>query len=237
VNADFEQGKPGQSPAGWELRALSRSQNYKVQVSEHLPHAGRHCVKIGHPEGAPWGHLGLVAQSVDAATVRGKRVRFRAAVRTEVVAGGRNYAALWARAVRPAGKPCPYVDGAGYPVRSPQWSQQRVLLDVSEDAERLEVGFLLNATGRAWFDDASLEVVGKAGVGNEAPRALSAGGLENLVALTRLLGHVRYFHPSDAAATADWDRFAVEAIGVVEPAKTPAELASRLTDLTAGSPW
>ena len=33
--------------------------------------------------------------------------------------------------------------------------------------------------------------------GNEPPRPLSDRGLENLAAFTRLLGYVRFFHPSD----------------------------------------
>ena len=40
-------------------------------------------------------------------------------------------------------------------------------------------------------------------------RPLQNRGLENLVAFTRLLGYMRYFHPSDAAYTADWESFAV----------------------------
>lgn len=35
---------------------------------------------------------------------------------------------------------------------------------------------------------------------NEPPRPLTARGLENLVAFTRLLGYVRHFHPGDQAA-------------------------------------
>jgi hypothetical protein len=49
--------------------------------------------------------------------------------------------------------------------------------------------------------------------------------LENLVALTRLLGYVRYFHPTDQAASADWEAVAADAIPAVEAARTPQELA------------
>ncbi|MCI0465048.1 MAG: hypothetical protein L0Z62_49640, partial [Gemmataceae bacterium] len=41
--------------------------------------------------------------------------------------------------------------------------------------------------------------------GDEAPRNLTERELDNLVAFARLLGYVRYFHPSDEAANANWD--------------------------------
>lgn len=63
-----------------------------------------------------------------------------------------------------------------------------------------------------------------------AAQPLSPRGEENLVALTRLLGYVRYFHPSDQAAAADWSRLAVAGAKAAEPAATPAELARALEE-------
>jgi C-terminal processing protease CtpA/Prc len=51
------------------------------------------------------------------------------------------------------------------------------------------------------------------------------------VAFTRLFGYVRYFHPSDEAASTDWDRFAIDGVRAVEAAATPQELASTLGKL------
>lgn len=62
-------------------------------------------------------------------------------------------------------------------------------------------------------------------------RGIQGRGLENLLAFTRLLGYVRYFHPSDAAYTADWESFAVAHIEGVEKAASPEELAARLSQL------
>jgi C-terminal processing protease CtpA/Prc len=60
---------------------------------------------------------------------------------------------------------------------------------------------------------------------------LEGRGLDNLVAFTRLLGYVRYFHPSDAAADTNWNAFAIHAVKEVEEAKSPEALARRLEDL------
>jgi C-terminal processing protease CtpA/Prc len=65
----------------------------------------------------------------------------------------------------------------------------------------------------------------------ERPHPLTARSLENLVAYTRLLGYVRYFHPSDEAAKTDWNTFAIEGIKVIEPAKNATELAQKLETL------
>ena len=57
--------------------------------------------------------------------------------------------------------------------------------------------------------------------------------LENLEAFTRLYGYVRFFHPSDAAAEIDQDRFAVHGAEAVRGAADTAELKRTLRELFA----
>jgi hypothetical protein len=59
---------------------------------------------------------------------------------------------------------------------------------------------------------------------------LSGRAADNLTAFARLAAYVRFFHPSDAAAGADWNRFVVSNIEAIETARTPAELVQRLDD-------
>src|SRR5215475_900798 len=66
---------------------------------------------------------------------------------------------------------------------------------------------------------------------SEGPRPLTEQGVRNAIAFTRLLGYVRHFHPSDQAATADWDRFAIEGMRRVEPCEGPEQLANGLEAL------
>jgi len=66
---------------------------------------------------------------------------------------------------------------------------------------------------------------------DQPPRSLEGRGLDNLVAFTRLLGYVRYFHPSDAAAETSWNAFAIHGVKEVEGAKSPEALARRLEEL------
>lgn len=62
-------------------------------------------------------------------------------------------------------------------------------------------------------------------------RQIATTDAEELLALARLYGHVRRFHPSDEAAAVDWDAFAVDADRRVLAAQRRGELQSVLTDL------
>ncbi|HEV7668821.1 MAG TPA: S41 family peptidase [Thermoanaerobaculia bacterium] len=80
-------------------------------------------------------------------------------------------------------------------------------------------------------------VVAFAAPGDVPPRPVTEQGLANLTALTRLIGYVRYFHPSDQAAAlsnADWDALAMAGVERVEPARNPGELAAALSSLFDG---
>lgn len=55
-----------------------------------------------------------------------------------------------------------------------------------------------------------------------------ADGIDNLAAFTRLLSLVRFFHPSDQAAAADWNGVAVAGVKMVEGAENPEALARAL---------
>jgi hypothetical protein len=65
-------------------------------------------------------------------------------------------------------------------------------------------------------------------VAAEAPRPLSSRGTENLTAFARLLSLVRFFHPTDAAAGADWNRVPIAGIDAVEGAADAPALARAL---------
>ncbi len=64
----------------------------------------------------------------------------------------------------------------------------------------------------------------------DPPRPLTDQGLENLAAFARLLSLVRFFHPSDAVAAADWNRVTVAGVSAVEGAADPRSLAVALED-------
>ena len=219
INLDFEEGTTGQVPVGW---TSPTAPTYAAELTEERPKSGKFCVLLHSlvttADGPPFGN---VMQAVDATPFRGRRVRFRAAVRTE--AGARAY--LWMRVDRPNNRPGFFDNMMNRPITSGEWQYYEVTGDVDQDAAVISIGMILPRTGKAWLDDASFADLGKLIVLAEPPRALTSRGLDNLVAFTRLLGYVRHFHPSDQAAATDWNTFTVGALQNVETATDAADLA------------
>jgi ABC-type amino acid transport substrate-binding protein len=88
-----------------------------------------------------------------------------------------------------------------------------------------------------WLLLGSVAAPSAAATGDVPPRPLTEQGLTNLTALTRLIGYVRFFHPSDQAAglsNADWDALAMAGVERVEAARNPGELAAALSGLFDG---
>ncbi|HEY3242013.1 MAG TPA: S41 family peptidase, partial [Phycisphaerae bacterium] len=230
ANPDFEEGEVGQVPTGW-FAPLGARAGYRVELVEDSPRSGKRCVRIVSEDQttAPFGN---VMQSFAAAEYRGQRVRFRAAVKFEgAAADGR--AQLWLRVDRPDEQRGFFDNMGDRPITDATWRDYEIMGDVAKDAETINLGCMLIGRGRTWLDAVSFEAIGEVGAGQEPPHPLEGRALENLVAFTRLLGYVRHFHPSDEAAAADWDAFAIAGVRAVESAAGPAELATILQELFA----
>jgi C-terminal processing protease CtpA/Prc len=249
ANLDFEQGVPGQVPTAWLASPPERT-GYTVKLVEEKCEGGQRCAEVAYQkEGPPDPQkFGNVMRSFDAAPYRGKKVRFRAAVRAEVPPLGENQAGLWLRVDRQGGAPGFFDNMMDRPITSPDWKTYEIVGEVAPDAERVNFGLILVGAGKAWLDSASFEIVGETapagtttpqtpqtpqntpGVGHEPARPLAGRALDNLAAFARLFGYVRYFHPSDQAAAANWDNLAIAGVQAVEEAADPRELARRLED-------
>src|SRR6266404_5083144 len=95
VNLDFEQGDVGQVPTGWSFPTKA---NYAGEVTEEKAKTGKRSALLrslpnAAIDGPPFGNL---MQAFDATPFRGRRVRFRAAVRIEG-SGSSAGAQLWLR--------------------------------------------------------------------------------------------------------------------------------------------
>ena len=76
--------------------------------------------------------------------------------------------------------------------------------------------------------------IGVGGTFASEPWSADEQTVGNLVALARLYGVLRWFHPSDEAATADWDLAAQQGVLLVRDAGSPEELAETLQTHFAG---
>ena len=239
VNLDFEDGVVGEVPTGWSAPATERS-GYAVEISGTEAKTGTRSVLIAKTDrtlanasaSMPGGPFGNVMQAVDAAHYCGKRVRFSGWVRTNISALGiaglsGGQAQPWFRVDRAGGRTGFFDNMQDRPIRSKTWRKFEIVGDVAVDAERINFGLVLVGKGRAWLDDVAIEIVGAGGEGNQPARELDERGIENLIALTRLMGYVRYFHPTRTVADTDWDLFALNAVRRIR-ADAPAKLARTL---------
>jgi hypothetical protein len=109
------------------------------------------------------------------------------------------------------------------------WRYVTASLPVSNDTFSLTFGVRNYPGATVLVDDGSFE--GSEVSPFEAPRPLTASGVQNLAAFARVFGYVRHFHPSDQVEQTDWDSFAAYGVRTVESAETPGDLASRLQTL------
>ena len=229
INLDFEQGEVGQVPTGW---SSPTKPNYAGELTEEKPKSGKRAALLrslpnATADGPSFGNL---MQAFEATPFLGHRVRFRAAVRIEGTESATR-AQLWMRVDRSENR-IGFFDNMGdRPIRLGEWQYYEIVGDVEEDAATVNIGMILLGSGKAWLDDVSFADLGKTIVLSEPARPLTKQGLENLEAFTRLLGYVRHFHPSDEAAAADWDSFAIEGIRVAEGATNAPDLAKRLEEI------
>jgi len=227
TNGSFEDGSVGQAPTGWFVPPITATAGYLVQVTNENPKDGKKCLLITLPARKADG-FGNILQSVDVKAYRGKKIRFRAAVRYQ---RGNQFgqAQLWFRVDRPDGQQGFFDNMGNRPITSSSWAFYEISGTVDSDAENITFGAMLVGSGSAYIDSMTLEI------GDptpdeplEAPRPLTDRGLQNLVAFTKLYGYIRHFHPSDAVEKADWNAYAMAGIPVAENAKDPADLAQKL---------
>ena len=162
INLSFEEVEGDGRPTGWIPYTGNENGGYTVAASGNKPFRGKRCASIAR-EGAfgHWGY-GALYQNLDAATYRGKRIRFRAAARAEVLGVG-GKAELFLR-VFPADARGPasalsIVTTLDHPVRSAKWQSYEAETYVPTAADTIDFGFVLAGDGKAWFDEASVEII------------------------------------------------------------------------------
>ena len=223
-NLQLEEGDLGQVPTGW----FGNMPGYTARLLAEGAAAGKRSVEIEFKEPNPQSNFGLLRQSFDATPYRGKQVRFRAAVRIEAETP-QDRAQLWFRVDRAGGLPGFFDNMDSRPIRSRDWQYFEITGDVAGDAQVLNIGMILSQKGRAWISDMTLVVIGDTPKPTIEPaRPLTSRGLRNETAFARLFGYVRYFHPSDEAARADWEALAIRGARAVETAMDDTELAQAL---------
>ena len=223
VNGNFT-GKVDR-PQGWAVMPGTRTEC----IGTRFPFR-RDGLAIKPTSGAPGKGLAVVSQNLGATRLRGHRIRLSAEARLdpgskEQFGTGR----CFLRVDRSGGLEGFFDNLQGREIRDGHWRRIVIIGDVDADADNVAIGAAMNGPGRLVIRRFRLEDLGAATFEpREPPRPVDADGLANLEAFARTMGYIRYFHPSDEAVAADWNRLAVEGARKVEGAVSPAGLASAL---------
>jgi hypothetical protein len=229
VNGGFEQGDPGSVPTGWLIPKAVSDAGFSVKSVDQGCRTGARCAMITGVENPPPNRFGNLVQTLPAAGYQMRRIRLRAAIRVE---GTGTRAQMWLRLDRADNSMAFLENMDARPITSPTWNTYDIETDVASDVDRIVLGVMLFGPGKAWVDDVTLEATGEVRQDQAEPaRPLTSRGLTNLTAFTKLYGYVRFFHPSEQVASADWETFAVEGLRKVEAPASDAELIATLREI------
>lgn len=226
VNGNFL-GK-GDQPQGWTVMPGTLTERRGARLPFH-----QDGLVISSAPGAPGEDLAVVSQDLDAIRLRGRRIRLSAEARLDP-GPKKNFGTgrCFLRVDRSGGLEGFFDNLQGREIRDGNWRRVVIIGDVADDADGVALGAAMNGPGRLVIRRFRLEDLGAAASeSKEPPRPVSADGLANLKVFARTLGYIRYFHPSDEAMAADWNRLAVEGVRKIEGAISPAGLAAELQAL------
>jgi hypothetical protein len=130
---------------------------YTIGYDLGTPVCGRPAGVLRAAAAAPTG-FGTYMQTFASDELRGKRVRYKASVKSEAVTG---WAGLWMRVDDGVGGMTAFDNMQDRPITgTSDFAPHAIVLDVDPKSAQIAFGLLLDGPGAAWVGDATLEVVG-----------------------------------------------------------------------------
>ena len=164
VNGSMENVGYKKLPVGWFFVSPSGG---TASVDEQVAYAGERSLLIdaSKPQADATQLFSNLMQSLDAQPWRGKKVRFRAAVKTSELDGAATVN-LWFRVDRKPNEQGETQFGAfdnmqDRPIRDEAWKHYDIVLKVNDDAEGIVCGMFVSGKGKAWLDDVTLTEAGE----------------------------------------------------------------------------
>lgn len=151
-NAGFESPpRPGERcPVDWSCTMHNDPDSYRFATQANAPPEGARSLCIERVKSEPWA---VASQSISAAPLRGKRIRFSIALRGEGFTDAG--AGPWLLVTETSGRPLLHREAVSR--IGPQWQRRAIELVVPAQAEWIEVGATLQGGGRVCIDDARLD--------------------------------------------------------------------------------
>jgi C-terminal processing protease CtpA/Prc len=200
---------------------------YSVNLAATDCKVGKSCAEVefsGAEKPSPFGN---VMQSFDATPYRGKRIRYRAAVK---VASGT--AQMWLRVDRPDRMMGLFDNMDNRPIRPGDWQYVEITGDVERDAVKMNIGMMVVGAGKASIDDVSLDVLGDTPVIPQyaVPATADFGKLRDAA---KLWVFVKYLNTRVTMPGVDWDGAFVAAAPKILEAKDREEYAAAVNSMLA----
>jgi hypothetical protein len=143
------------APKGW-LLAGSKPANYRTGVDRATIYQGQPSAYLQSSVPNTDG-FGTLMQSIDATNYAGKRLRFRASVKSQDLG---DWAGLWMR-VDKQKETVAFDNMQSRAIKGTQsWNGYDVVLDVPADATSISFGVLLSGSGQVWMNHVTIETVG-----------------------------------------------------------------------------
>ncbi|MDB4778002.1 hypothetical protein OAG68_00935 [bacterium] len=182
-NGSMEKTNAGGVPSDWSLDSIKGVQ---YSLDKQNPFEGEHSLLIDSTELASNARkmVAIGKQQFDAKPWRGKRIKLSAAVRTNELKGPARMQ-LFVRYTIPGqgllGRFRPTIrvldEMVDRPIHNNKWQKYDIIVDISEEALNISVGWKMIGVGRGWIDDISFTAVGKdINVTSTAPNGATDSG-------------------------------------------------------------
>lgn len=163
-------------PESW-MPAGSKPKDYDMGKDSKIVHSGSNSAFIRSNQPSIQG-FGTMMQTFKADMYFGKRVRMTGFIKTEDV---KTWSSMWMRVDDKANptQSLAFDNMANRPIKgTTDWTKCEIVLDVPPNASNIAFGFLLDGTGKIWFDDIKFEVVDQnvptTDIKNQAPQIPSS---------------------------------------------------------------
>lgn len=146
-----------QSINGWH-KAGNKPKSYEVGFDKKNVKTGKKSAYIESIEDDIKG-FGTLMQTCDAKNYLGKKIKLTAYIKSENVA---NWSGMWLRVDSKFEKKSLSFDNMhDRPIKGDSdWTKYEIILNVPLESSTLNYGVLINGTGKVWFDQLSIEIVG-----------------------------------------------------------------------------
>lgn len=163
TNGGFEEVNETGAPRGWNFPSEAFAKvGYKLQMDQQGGIEKSQAPMLLSTGVVPPKTACNMTQTIDPTALRGKRVRFRAAVRTaDLDSDGKALLFFAVECGSGSGRRrFSAVDNMeNRPIQNGEWKYYDIVGNVDAEATAMRVGLILAGKGKAWIDDATLEVV------------------------------------------------------------------------------